>query len=296
MSEATALLPKTRPQGYSTTRYPESGLINWQWTKGKGRGRWDLIESEWNLFWKRATHPKEWDLQQAASTALGAAAAVFLGLLLNVLDALSYGMILFPLGEEIFANTGPDGISMFYVSCIVSQLVYSLGGSRFKGGVGSEMIEVVPFFHKMAYTILGEVSAENPKSVMATVIASYALSSILTGIIFLLLGALRLGDLVSFFPRSILLGCIGGVGVFLFLTGIEVSAGLDSNMDWNFETIQRLLYPTTLLLWLLPLSLSVLLIFVRRYLTHPVVMPAFFHCCRGRFLHCFYVFAERISG
>ncbi len=49
-------------------------------------------------------------------------------------------MILFPLGEEIFEKTGPDGISMFYVSCIVSQLVYSLGGSGFKGGVGSEMV------------------------------------------------------------------------------------------------------------------------------------------------------------
>lgn len=49
-------------------------------------------------------------------------------------------MILFPLGEDIFEHTGPDGISMFYVSCIVSQLVYSFGGSRFKGGVGSEMV------------------------------------------------------------------------------------------------------------------------------------------------------------
>lgn len=49
-------------------------------------------------------------------------------------------MILFPLGQPIFANLGPDGISMFYVSCIVSQLVYSLGGSVFKGGIGSEMV------------------------------------------------------------------------------------------------------------------------------------------------------------
>ena len=50
------------------------------------------------------------------------------------------GMILFPLGQPIFAKLGPDGISMFYVSCIVSQLVYSLGGSIFKGGIGSEMV------------------------------------------------------------------------------------------------------------------------------------------------------------
>jgi len=49
-------------------------------------------------------------------------------------------MILFPLGEPVFEKTGPDGISMFYVSCIVSQLIFSSGGSIFKGAVGSEMV------------------------------------------------------------------------------------------------------------------------------------------------------------
>ena len=56
-------------------------------------------------------------------------------------------MILFPLGVPIFAKLGPDGISMFYVSCIVSQLVYSLGGSIFRGGIGSEMVRVLPSFN-----------------------------------------------------------------------------------------------------------------------------------------------------
>jgi len=128
----------------------------------------------------------------------------------------------------------------------------------------------------MAYMILQDIGAENTKSVMATVIASYAISSILTGVIFLLLGLLRLGDLVSFFPRSILLGCIGGVGVFLFLTGVEVSAGLDSNMEWNLETMQKMMSPTTLVLWTIPLLLALLLMFIRKYLTHPIVLPAFF--------------------
>ena len=32
---------------------------------------------------------------------------------------------------------------MFYVSCIVSQLTYSLGGSIFKGGIGSEMVQAL---------------------------------------------------------------------------------------------------------------------------------------------------------
>lgn len=58
-------------------------------------------------------------------------------------------MIIFPLNVAPFQDLGPDGISMFFVSCIVSQLVISLGGSAFKGGNGSMMIEVVPFLHIM---------------------------------------------------------------------------------------------------------------------------------------------------
>jgi sulfate permease, SulP family len=39
------------------------------------------------------------------------------------------------------------------------------------------------------------------------------------GLTFSLLGALRLGALLGFFPRHILVGCIGGVGAFLIETG-----------------------------------------------------------------------------
>ena len=70
--------------------------------------------------------------------------AVIVGLLLNILDALSYGMILFPLGSPIFAHLGSAGISMFYVSTIISQLTFS-SGSIFKGCVGSELVSTLDF-------------------------------------------------------------------------------------------------------------------------------------------------------
>jgi SulP family sulfate permease len=135
----------------------------------------------------------------------------------------------------------------------------------------------------MAYLILDHMGPDDPEAVLATVITSYALSSILTGAIFLLLGSLRLGNLISFFPRSILLGCIGGVGVFLVLTGLEVSAGLDSSIGWGLHTLRRLAEPATLVLWALPLALSVSLMIIRKYLNHPVVMPAFFLAIVGVF-------------
>lgn len=67
---------------------------------------------------------------------------------------------------EAFPDFGSIGVSMFFMSyvpcltreylkrsiahnhrCIVSQLVFSCGGSIFTGGNGSMMIEAVPFFH-----------------------------------------------------------------------------------------------------------------------------------------------------
>ncbi|KAK6005354.1 hypothetical protein QM012_008133 [Aureobasidium pullulans] len=226
-----------------------------------------------------ATHPKEWDMQQVFKTVVIKPAlvmpSVFLGVLLNLLDALSYGIILFPLGEEVFSSMGADGVSMFYVSCITAQLTYS-SGSIFSGGVGSEMIEVVPFFHKMTYMIMARMGTGNPDALRATVITSYAMSSILTGLVFLGLGAAKLGTLVNFFPHSILTGCIGGVGIFLFVTGIEVSARLDGNLEFTSAVLHKLFQADTIVLWLPPLFLAILLLTVKHYYDRPWLVPAYY--------------------
>lgn len=48
-------------------------------------------------------------------------------------------MILFPLASPIFSHLGSAGISIFYVSTIISQLTFSTG-SIFRGSVGSELV------------------------------------------------------------------------------------------------------------------------------------------------------------
>lgn len=145
MGERTPLLPRERLPSQRKQRY-DSGPST---ETTPNRGIWNRFGHHYPSIntAKRVvgvlSNPKGWDLKQVASTVIIAPVktlpAVFLGLLLNLLDALSYGIILFPLGEEVFSDLGADGVSMFYVSCIVSQLVYS-SGSIFKGGVGSEMV------------------------------------------------------------------------------------------------------------------------------------------------------------
>ena len=226
-------------------------------------------------------NPKSWNTRHVTRKLfvepLSLLPAVFLGLMLNLLDALSYGIILFPLGEAPFADMGADGVCMFYVSSIVAQLTYS-SGSIFKGGVGSEMIEVVPFFHKMAYIIMAHMggASADADAVRATVIVSYATSSILTGLIFFGLGAARLGTLVNFFPRSILIGCVGGVGIFLVVTGLEVSARLDGNLDFTLDVARKLVAMDVLVLWVPPLVLAVLLLSIKHFYDRPWLVPAYY--------------------
>ncbi|KAK6458915.1 sulfate transporter Sulfate/bicarbonate/oxalate exchanger SAT-1 and related transporter [Scheffersomyces xylosifermentans] len=203
--------------------------------------------------------------------------AVFLGTLLNILDGLSYGTIMFPISESIFASLAPAGLSMFYMSCIVSQLVYSLGGSAFKSGIGSEMIEVTPFFHTMALSIASEMSGESDAAIIATTITTYAISSVVTGLVFYILGKCKLGVLVGFFPRHILVGCIGGVGYFLVATGVEVSSRLEGGLEYNWETFKFLfLNPVTLSEWTLPLVLAIILIGLQHRFHDSLLVPLYF--------------------
>ncbi|KAI0890036.1 sulfate transporter family protein [Annulohypoxylon maeteangense] len=225
-------------------------------------------------------NPKTWDkkviFQSVVMDPIHCLPAVIVGLLLNILDALSYGMILFPLGNPVFSSLGPAGISIFYVSTIVSQLTFSTG-SLFRGGIGSELIEVVPFFHNMATTITATVGEDKPDAVIATTITSFAISSMLTGVVFYLMGKFRLGYVVGFIPRHILIGCIGGVGWFLVATGFEVSARLEE-FNYDLDTGRRLIQSDTLPLWLIPLALAIILFSLQRKITSKYFLPIYILC------------------
>ena len=80
------------------------------------------------------------------------------------------------------------------------------------------MIEAVPFFHILINIIEGELPndvsrhqnrescSQQPQAIIATTMAAFAFSSILTGLVFFALGAFKLGAMVGYFPRHILVG------------------------------------------------------------------------------------------
>ncbi|KAH6898732.1 sulfate transporter family-domain-containing protein [Thelonectria olida] len=225
-----------------------------------------------------AVNPQRWNCKaiwhSTVAAPMSCLPAVAVGLLLNILDALSYGMILFPLGKPIFEHLGSAGISVFYVSTIVSQITFS-SGSIFRGAVGSELIEVVPFFHNMAFRITDTIGEDNPDAIIATTIVSYSVSAMITGLVFYLMGRFKVGYMVGFIPRHILIGCIGGVGWFLVATGFEVSARLDGSLEYDLDTLKQLTDPATVPLWVVPLVLAILLFYGQSKIPSKFFLPLY---------------------
>ncbi|KAK4999606.1 hypothetical protein LTR66_001388 [Elasticomyces elasticus] len=190
--------------------------------------------------------------------------AIFLGLLLTLLDALSYAASYRSLRTPPAAPSKEQSDLKWQATSAPSH----------DSQADPPQIEVVPFFHKMTYIIMARVDPGHHAAIRATTIVSYAMSSIITGAVFGSLGAAKLGSLVSFFPGSILQGCIGGVGIFLAVTGVEVSARLDGNLE--FGSVHKLFEPDTLALWIPPLALAIILQVIKRYTKHDLVTPAYY--------------------
>ena len=139
---------------------------------------------------------------------------------------------------------------------------------------------------------MAKVGEDNPEAVIATTITSYAISSILTGLVFFLMGSCGFGYIVGFIPRHILIGCIGGVGWFLVATGFEVTARLDGNLNYDVTTLRKMLESDTLILWVIPLGLAIFLYWSQSKIQSKYYLPTYILTIPA----VFYFFVLSLSG
>lgn len=98
------------------------------------------------------------------------------------------------------------------------------------------MVENVPFYHALAYIVINEQGYG--KEALATLFFLFGLSSVFVGLVFYSLGKLELGRIVYFFPSHVLVGCIGGIGVFIIITAIEVT--INTSFSFDLDSLQDL--------------------------------------------------------
>ncbi|ORX66667.1 hypothetical protein BCR32DRAFT_225972 [Anaeromyces robustus] len=163
---------------------------------------------------------------------------------------------------------------MFLITTFLSQLTYSSGYSNFHGVSTSVMVEVIPFLYDICDKVIQKVGPDKPKEIIATIIFLYALSSVLTGVVLFILGYLKLGNIMSYFPKQVLKGCIGGIGFFLIESGIEVITGY--SFELSFDYIKNIFTTSTLIIWLIALFLAISIELIQLKFRHNLLIPFFF--------------------
>ena len=159
--------------------------------------------------------------------------AIALIAMFHLMVGIPFGVSYFPMSWSPYAtqvtdNEGPFplpgkealGIRMFLFSTIVGQVVFTFA-SKFKNPIGLQMVENVPFCHELSNIVIAHQGYG--LNAISTLMVMFGLASIVVGLVFFILGKYHLGRIVYFFPTHVLIGCIGGIGVFIAKTGLEVT-------------------------------------------------------------------------
>jgi MFS superfamily sulfate permease-like transporter len=93
-------------------------------------------------------------------------------------------------------------------STIISQVILSLGGTSLPTVLTSMLAELLPFLRTIASGIQKDLGSKHP-GVLPTTMVAFAMASIIMGIVFVLLAVLRCGNLVGYFPHTVMKGVIG---------------------------------------------------------------------------------------
>ena len=152
------------------------------------------------------------------------------------------------------------GIRMFLFSTIIGQLALTYA-SNFDNCIALQMVENVPFCQSLTYIVV-EIQGYG-KEALSTLFFLFGLASVIVGLVFYFLGRMELGKILYFFPAHVLVGCIGmclnvlmpcflstfatlntsfsslhddcvgGIGIFIAKTGLEVTANISFSLDMN---------------------------------------------------------------
>ena len=155
----------------------------------------------------------------------------------------------------------PAAIGLTLVSEVVALTVVASLGSV-PGAVAGVHPTPAPSAAVIAAAVAGTVAAGGEERFL-TVVLTIALATMLTGAVFLLVGGLRLGNLVRFTPYPVVAGFLAGTGWLLMRGSLDVMTGASGNGRG-----------ATAAHWLPGVAFGLVLVAVSRRLRTPLVLPA----------------------
>ena len=186
--------------------------------------------------------------------------------IINITLAVSFAALIFsgPLGVYL-----PVGIGLMLVSAVVFILLLGLTSSL-RGLIAGPQDSPAAILALVAAAVAGAMpAAASSESLLATVMAAIAVTSLVTGLFFLFLGQLKSGNLVRFVPYPVVGGFLAGTGWLLLKGGLATL----TDLPLTLETVPRLFQPANLLSWLPGLLLGAWLLWATRHIKSGLITP-----------------------
>lgn len=163
-----------------------------------------------------------------------------------------------------------NGIGVALIGSAIVGLAVALLGSL-PGGVGQIQSAPVAVLVGASYGVVSSMpGTAQPIAGFMTVLALVALSTLVTGAVFLSLGMLRLGRLVRYVPSPVVGGFMAGTGWLLLSGGVGVMSGVRPSLaSW-----QALFAPNILFHWLPGIAFGVVAVVVTRARRHFLAWPS----------------------
>jgi SulP family sulfate permease len=121
----------------------------------------------------------------------------------------------------------------------------------------------------MAAAILAQMSDASPETKFITVVMTVMLTSICSGVFFLLIGGFKLGRFVRFIPYPVVGGFIAGTGFLLVQGAFSAMTGYTP----SFTNLGNIFMPENLLRWVPSLVFGVALVIGSRRYPHFLTIP-----------------------
>jgi len=184
----------------------------------------------------------------------------------------------------IFSKTCPEffGTSVALLlmgACIVSIILALL--STYSGTIGSIQDVPAAISAIIAVSLAQHLISESPELLFANIFTTIALSTLMTGVCFILLGYFKLGNLVRFIPYPVLGGFLAATGWLLFTGGIQVSTGV----SFKIVQISSFIENVSVLPLVLGLTFAVvLLVLTSKFPKNMLITPSCILLTIGGFL------------
>lgn len=177
-------------------------------------------------------------------------------------------IVLVSFSALIYAGTGGNliayGLGLVLVGnavfITILTLVSSYGGTI---AIGQDAPTAV--LAGVGATVLAAIAADNPGTEWATLVMLILISTVATGLFFILLGVFKLGRFIRFLPYPVMGGFLAGTGMLLLIGAIGVMT--------NQPLSPALLRPSVLLYWLPGVLLALALLFALRRISNPLALP-----------------------